>query len=169
MVLWQVAARQLRGRAWKLAVGGIRDHHTQLTKEAGAFLSGFGELGAARSLSAQQGSPQFPSHLWTPIHTFTSYKGLNFYSAICGFHGSRGSPTWCGGSLCVPGRPAEEAGPSCHLILTHSMSCLCRDNFFPFQIGTQSHPCLSLLPFLWSCGTRQPMLFPAPGNCSLGA
>lgn len=75
--------------------------------------------------------PSFPSRLWTPIQTFTSYKGLNLYSAICGFHNSRGSPTWQGGSLCVPGRPAEEAGSSCHLIPAHGISCLCRDNFFP--------------------------------------
>lgn len=119
------------------AAGGIRDHHTGLTKEAEAFLSGYRELGAERSLSAQQGPLPFPSHLWTPIQTLTSYKGINFYSAICGFHGPRGSPTWYRGCLCVPGGPAEEAGPSCHLIPAHSISCLCRDNSFPFQIGTQ--------------------------------
>lgn len=167
----------------KLAGGGQRAERKSLetgcwwdkgsshpvTKEAEAFLSGTGELGAERSLSAQQGSLQFPAYLWTPIQTFTSYKGLSFYSAICGFHGSRGSPTWYGESLCVPGRPAEEDGPSCHLILTHSISCLCGDNFFPFQIGPQSHVCLLLLPFLRSCGAGQSMLFPAPGSHSLRA
>lgn len=113
-------------------------------------------------LSAQRDPPPFPSHLWTPVQTFTSYKGLNFHSAICGFHGSRRSPTWYRGSLCVPGRPAEEAGPFCHLIPTHSISCPYRNNFFPFQIGTQSHPCLSLLPFLWSCGAGQPICSSLP-------
>lgn len=102
-----------------------------------------GGLGAEHVLlTGPARSPSFPSHLWTPIQTFTSYKELNLYRAICGVHGSRGYPTWYRGSLCVPGRPAEEAGPSYHLIPAHSISRLCRDNFFPFQIGAQSHLCL---------------------------
>lgn len=111
----------------------------------------------------------FPSHLWTPIQTLTSYKGINFYSAICGFHGPRGSPTWYRGCLCVPGRPAEEAVPSCHLIPAHSISCLCRDNSFPFQIGTQK---LSVFCCSHTFGAvvcvGQLMFFPAPGNHSTG-
>lgn len=133
--------------------GGIRDHHSQLTKEAealrrtrcGAFL-----IRPARSSAVflppldpypdihwLQRAQLLQCYLWLSWLTWVSY--LVGRKPLCTRKASRG------------GRPLLQFN------LNHSISCLCRDNFFPFQTGTQSHPRLSLLPFLRSCGARQPI------------
>lgn len=125
-----MVARQLRGRA--LNQGLLVVHHTQITNEA----EGCSERVWRTQCRALLICPARSSIISLPpldpypdIHQLQRARPLQCYLWLS--H-SRGSPTWYRGSLCVPGRPAEEAGSSCHLIPTHGISCLRRNNFFPF-------------------------------------